>query len=343
MGSHGGGTAEGQRQVLVDLGFDPVTTGIEIRSTLDTELLGTTPVGVPVHLDRAAVEADFIYPVGRVKPHTSFDGDLQSGLVKLTVVGGGKVHGARSFHRAVLREAHSRVLEAMFEVVRHRVRLLGGLAIVEDARHDTALLEHLPPETLVDRERELLGDAVAMMPSLPVDELDVLVVDEIGKNISGAGMDPNVTGRRFRINARWQAESPRITRIVALRISEASHGNAAGIGLADFVTRRLVADMDEQATYLNAITSMNTVHAHIPIRCTSDRLALVSALRSVGRTDAEFGDVRLLRIRNTLDLATMWASEALVGELAARPGVAVTPGAHPFRFDDAGDLVDLAL
>jgi hypothetical protein len=294
-----------------------------------------------VHVDAHAMAADAIYVVGRVKPHTSFTGRIQSGLVKLLVVGAGKVAGARAFHRATLRRPHADVLEAMFEVMAAEAPLLGGLALVENQRHETVLIEHVPATDMLRRDQELLVQAAALMPSLPVSDVDVLVVDEIGKDISGAGMDPNVTGRRFAVNARWQEDTPRVTRIVALTLTAASHGNAAGVGLADFVGPRLVRDMDPRPTYLNAITSLNTIHAHVPITFPTDHETLYYALRSVGIDDSEFDSVRLLRLRNTLELRNFEVSESLAEELAARDDIELYSDATTWQIEADGMIAPI--
>jgi hypothetical protein len=339
MGSHGGGTSEGQAQVLVDFGLAPEQTGVPIRSSLRTVQVGTTPNGRPVFIDANAAEADFIFVVARVKPHTTFKGDLQSGLTKLLIVGAGKVDGARAFHSAAMETPHSRVLEAMCEVMLSTLPILGGLALVEDAQHNTALVEAVPAASILRRERELLDEAKALMPSLPVDEVDILIVDEMGKDISGAGIDPNITGRRALINARSQEDQPRITRIVVLDLTEASHGNATGIGLADFAGPRIIAKMDRRATYLNAMTGLTTVNAMTPLYFDSDQETIDQAALSLVADGSDARSLRILHIRNTLDVARFAASSALLPELRRRSNVTVSDELRALEFSSDGSLV----
>jgi hypothetical protein len=332
MGSHGGGTSEGQEQVLIDFGLDPARTGVEIRSSLQTTRVGTTPDGQPAYFDANAAAADYIFIVARVKPHTTFLGDLQSGLAKLLVVGGGKVDGARTFHMTAMKTPHSKVIDALCRVMLENLPILGGLALVEDAQHDTAIAEFVPAAKLLDRERELLDEAKALMPSIPVDEIDVLVVDQIGKDVSGSGMDPNLTGRRALINARWQEDHPQVTRIVVLDLTDASHGNAIGIGMADFAGPRIIDKMDRRATYLNSITSMTTVSSMIPLYFPTDRETIDQALMSLVADGADARFLRIVHIRNTLDVARFSASQPLLEELRNRPGVRVSDELRPIEF-----------
>jgi hypothetical protein len=339
MGSHGGGTSEGQAQVLIDFGLDPARTGVPIRSSLRTVLVGTTLDERPVYIDANAAGADHIFVVARVKPHTTFKGDLQSGMTKLLVVGCGKVDGARSFHSAAARTLQSRVLEAMCNVLLSALPILGGLALVEDAQHNTAIVEAVPASSMIVRERELLDDAKALMPSLPVEEADILIIDEMGKDISGAGIDPNVTGRRALINARWQEDAPRITRIVVLDLTPASHGNATGIGLADFAGPRLIEKLDRRITYLNAMTGLTTVNAMTPLYFDTDRETIEQAALSLVADGGAARSLRVLHIRSTLDVARFAASEALVPELRQHDGVRVEERFGALEFRDDGSLV----
>lgn len=338
MGSHGGGTSEGQAQVLVDFGLDPAHAGVPIRSSLRTVRVGTTPDGLPAYFDANAAGADYVFIVARVKPHTTFKGDLQSGLAKLLVVGGGKVDGARTFHMSAMETPHSKVLDSICRVMLENLPILGGLALVEDAHHETAIAEAVPAATMLTRERELLDEAKALMPSIPVAEIDVLIVDEIGKNISGSGMDPNLTGRRALINARWQEDLPRITRIVVLDLTEASHGNAIGLGMANFAGPRIIAKMDREVTYLNSITSMTTVSGMIPLYFSTDRETIDRATMSLVIDATDVASLRIVHIRDTLDVARFAVSEPLVEELENRPGVRVDRELQPIEFLPDGTL-----
>ncbi|UCF36064.1 MAG: DUF2088 domain-containing protein [Acidobacteriota bacterium] len=317
MGSHGGATAEGQVQVLAEYGITERSTGAPIVSTLETVEIGTTPDGIPVRIDRAAWQADGIVLVNRVKPHTDFKGEVESGLLKMIAVGLGNVGGASDFHSAVQKFAHDRIIRTKAEVLLATGKVLLGLAVVENAYHETAQIQAFPAAEMVGGEIELLVQAKKLMPSLPVEVLDLLVLDEIGKNISGAGMDPNITGRWFKGSSVWQ-ESPDIRRIAVLGISPESHGNGIGIGLADFCSARFVAAFDRKTTYRNVITSQNTVTAGIPMSFATDREVLHHAIDSLGeRFDRE--EVRMVRIKNTLELATIEVSESVLRDLAGDP------------------------
>jgi hypothetical protein len=237
-----------------------------------------------------------------------------------------------------MRAPHSHVIDALCRVMLENLPILGGLALVEDAHHDTAIAEFVPASEMLDRERQLLDEAKALMPSIPVDEIDVLIVDQIGKDVSGSGMDPNLTGRRALINARWQEDHPRITRIVVLDLTEASHGNAIGIGMADFAGPRIIHKMDRPATYLNSLTSMTSVSSMIPMYFPTDYETIDQAMMSLVADRADLQALRIVHIRNTLDVAHFTVSEPLVEELQQRPGVRVSPELRPVRFLADGTL-----
>lgn len=330
MGSHGGASAEGQIKILAGYGISQATLGVPVVATMETVELGTTSLGTPVFLNRAAAESAGIVPVNRVKPHTDFTGKYESGLMKMMAVGLGAADGARSLHRRGHALGHGALIEATARVVIDSGAILMGVAVVENAYHEAARVQALRPEEIPTREPELLAEARALMPRLPVDALDVLVVDRIGKDISGAGLDPNVTGRRFKINSVWQ-EKPDITRIVVLGLSEGSGGNAVGLGLADFCAARAVAAIDRASTYANVLTAGNVCLAHVPPHYESDREVLEAALASCGE-----GAARVARIRDTLSLAQLEVSEALLPELEGRVRVVSEPA--PMIFDERGTL-----
>ncbi|MDI6771011.1 MAG: lactate racemase domain-containing protein [bacterium] len=253
MGSHGGGTSEGQRRLLAHLGITQETVGAPISTRMETVVIGHTPDGLAVYCDRVAAGCDGILVINRIKPHTIFFEPFGSGLIKMLGVGLGKVEGATQIHRQGL-TALPGAIRAMAQVYLDRGMVVGGLAVVENARDEPAIVEALFPHEMVEREMALFARAREMMPRLPVEEMDVLVVDQVGKNFSGTGMDPNIIGR-MRIPGLPEPASPRIGRIVALRLSPESEGNANGIGLADLTTQRLVDAIDREITNLNAITS----------------------------------------------------------------------------------------
>ncbi|HOL93403.1 MAG TPA: lactate racemase domain-containing protein [bacterium] len=336
MGSHGGGVAEEQTKILADYGVTPDRVGAPVRSSLETVCLGKTVDGLPVFMDRNAWEADGIVVLNRIKPHTDFSGTVESGLLKMMVVGLGKVDGARMFHGRTIAYPHDQMILSISRVILASGKILGGLAILENAYHEVAGIEWVPPTGMVEREKQLLLRAKELMPSLPIAKADILIVDRIGKNISGVGMDPNITGRWYRIHSRWQ-KTPDITRIVVLDLTEESLGNAAGIGLADFCSRRVVEKMDRPATYLNSVTSLNTVAANIPLYYDTDREMMEQVFLSLGGVDR--GNVRILRIRDTLQVNRFEASEALWPDLRSHPRVTAIGKPRDLAFDESGNLL----
>src|SRR5689334_265128 len=244
MGSHGGATAEGQEKLLAGLGVTEATVGAPVRSSMDTVLLGTTADGVPLHFDRLAHEADGVVVVGRVKPHTTFNGAIESGLLKMTTIGLGKHAGAAAYHRAIVDHSFDRVVRTASRIVIERARVLFGVAIVENGRDETGLVEAVLPDVFEEREEALLRLAKRWLPRLPVVRPDLLIVDEMGKNVSGSGMDTNVIGRK----PQGSEEDPHVKRIFVRDLTPATRGNAYGIGFADFTTTRLVRAIDRRAT-----------------------------------------------------------------------------------------------
>ena len=337
MGSHGGGTSEGQRRVLTHLGVTEAAVGAAISTAMETEVVGRTPQGLGAYCDRVAAGCDGILVVNRIKPHTAFSEPFGSGLMKMLGVGLGKVEGASQIHRqgpAVLAAA----IQAIARVHLDRGAVVGGVAIVENAYDETAIIEAVTPAHMVERELVLFTQARAMLPGLPVDDLDVLVVDEVGKNYAGTGMDTNVIGR-MRIPGLPEPSAPRVSRIVALRLSPASEGNAQGIGLADLTTQRLVDAMDRQTTYLNTITSTFLLRGFIPVTLPSDREAIATALDTLGIADP--ASVRMIRISNTLHLEHLRASPTVAEIIRAQEGTEVGPAAD-WPFGPTGDLADLS-
>ncbi|MEW6545722.1 MAG: lactate racemase domain-containing protein [Bacillota bacterium] len=323
MGSHGGSTAEGQERVLRDLGITPESVGAPIRSCMEVVQLGTTASGMPVFCDRLAYEADAIVLFNRVKPHTAFRGPVESGLVKMAVVGMGKRHGAEAAHRAGL---SSQVLLEGFQLVREKARLLCGIATVENFREEAAELQVLLPEEIPEREPLLLQKAWHYLPRLPFDQLDVLVVDRMGKDISGTGMDVNVIGIHRRIGG---TGLPDIRTIVVLDLTPATHGNALGVGFADLVPRRLVDKIDFGVTYANVITTGFYGSGKVPVTLPTAREAVEVALRPF-EPDA----VRLVRIRDTKHLDTLWVSQALLPEVEANPHLHVVGDPQPLDIEE---------
>jgi hypothetical protein len=340
MGSHGGATPEGQRGVLEDYGVTEASCGAPVRPSLDTRVLGTSDDGVPAHCSVEALDSDGILLVNRVKPHTDFQGTLGSGVIKMTVIGLGKQAGASACHRASSRLGHERVLRGVFRILVRKAPVLGGVALVEDARHRTARVEVIPAVELEARETVLLDEARRLMARLPFEKVDLLVVDRIGKDVSGAGMDPNVTGRTVHgYSSRLSDPAPVVRRILVRDLTPASHGNAIGIGTADFATARLVNKIDRESTYMNALTALSIQSIKIPPYFETDREAVAQAVASLAYADV--ATARVVRIVDTLTLETVEASEALAAEARGRQDLEVLREPGLWKFDSTGVLLPL--
>jgi hypothetical protein len=337
MGSHGGATAEGQVRVLAGYGVTEEAMGAPIRSSMDVVELGTMPWGLPVLVDRIAAGAEGIVLINRVKPHTNFTGEIESGLLKMLAVGLGKHRGAVLAHRAAVDVSFNRMIPEIARFSLGRLPVLCGVALVENARHETAVVRALPAERLEAGEKELLKEARSLAARIPFDFLHLLIVDEIGKDIAGTGMDPKVIGRMY-LYPEEEPKSPRYMRILIRDLTARSHGNAVGMGFADFATRRLADKVDFKATYTNSITGSSPVRSRMPIILDTDREALEVALSTIGLTPPE--RARVVRIRNTLALESFLASEALLEEVRANPGLEVLGEPWTFTFDGTGALLD---
>src|SRR5215475_9784269 len=285
MGSHGGGTADGQLSVLAHYGITEATLGCPVRATMEVDRVGEA-LGLPVWLDRYAAQADWIGLVNRIKPHTDFKGSIESGLFKMMTIGLGKYQGATQYHRANVNHGYEKVITAVGREVLAKARIGFGLGIAENGYDETGRIEAFTAATLEEGERRLLKDAREWMARLPFSSFDVLIVEEIGKNISGSGMDTNVIGRPSNPHEPFPAD-PRILWIVALDITEESYGNATGLGNADFTTRRLVDKIDMKATLINSITACAPWGARIPATYETDREAIETALDCIGLTPPE--------------------------------------------------------
>jgi hypothetical protein len=334
MGSHGGGTAAGQRAVLEHYGITEASMGCPVRATMDVVQVGEVR-GLPIWLDRHAAEADWLGVVNRVKPHTGFAGAIGSGLLKMMTIGMGKHRGAVQAHRANIRLGYETMIVALGQEMLRVARVAFGLGIVENGYDETALIRAFLPAELEAGERELLTLAKAWMAKLPCDPIDLLIVDEMGKDISGTGMDTNVIGRHATFFER-PFTAPRITFIVALGLSAASHGNANGIGLADFTTRRLAGQIDWEPTYVNALTACSPSGPKLPTVLDTAQEAITVALACLGLERP--AAARVVRIQNTLRLAELDVSEALLPELRGRAEIAVLGEPRPLAFDADGAL-----
>ena len=337
MGSHGGATAEGQLKVLARYGITPESMEVPILSSMETVEIGRMPWGFPVHVDKHAYEADHIVLVNRIKPHTNFRAHVESGLMKMLVIGLGKHQGAILAHRASVDVGLPRVIPEVARFSLSKLPILFGVGTLENVRHQTAKVEATLPEALEVTETRLLQEAWALFARIPFEFLHLLIVDEMGKEISGTGMDPNVLGRIY-FAPNEEPKTPRYIRILVRDLTEKTAGNAVGMGLADFATRRLANKVNFQYTYTNALTGLSPMRSKLPIIFETDKDAIEGALKTIGLTEPP--DAKVARIKNTLDLEYLYASDALLAEIKERNDLEVLSGPHPFAFSDQGDLVD---
>ena len=334
MGSHGGATAEGQIGVLASYGITPESMGAPVESTMEVVQVWQLGDGTPVMINRLALESEGIVLINRVKPHTSFRGPFESGLMKMLTIGLGSHKGATLAHSQGA-QGLARLIPAWGEVILNKAPVLLGVALVEDPYEHTALVEVLRPEQFALREPQLLVLARENMPRILVQGIDVLIVEEMGKDISGTGMDTNVLCRMMLPGIK-EPDEPGVARIVTLGLSERTHGNANGMGLADIVTRRLFEAVDFQATYANAFTSTFLNRAYVPVIMDTDRQAIEAALE-VQRI-ANGAQARIARIRNTLDLAQIQLSESLYHEFKSHPLLEQVGPLEPMAFSEDGRL-----
>jgi hypothetical protein len=338
MGSHGGGTAEGQRAIVEAYGVTEEFVGCPIRASMETVIVCQTPEGIPVHFDRHAYEADHVLVCGRVKPHTGFVGDIESGLMKMMLIGLGKHEGAKIYHRAITDYSFPQIVRSVAGQVLKKCRVVAGLGIVENGYDETALIRAVHPEELEQREKELLVLAKKWMPRLPFDQADVLIIDEIGKNISGSGMDTNVVGRKFNDRKAADDEYPKVKRIFVRGLTEETHGNAAGIGIAEFCTTRCVEQIDYKITKINCLTGGHPSGAMTPLYYDTDREVLDAALSVIGLVPPP--QARLLWIPNTLHLAEVECSAAYWNQAREREDLSILAEPRDLVFDDEGNLVN---
>ncbi len=340
MGSHGGGTAEGQREIIESYGVTEEFTGAEIRASMETVVVDTTPQGIPVHFDKQAYGCDHVVVCGRVKPHTGFVGEIESGLHKMMLIGLGKHEGAKIYHQAIQDYSFLEIITAVADVVLKKCKILCGLAIVENAFDETGLIEAVAPAEFVHREKHLLRIAKEWMPRLPFENIDLLVIDEIGKDISGSGMDTNIIGRKFRDHATTEQDGVRCKRIFVRGLTRETHGNACGLGLAEFTNERTIQDVDLKATRINALTGGHPTAAALPVALPTDRDVLEAALQTVGLVEA--GKTRVVQISNTLHVGEVLVSEAYLTEVETRDDLEVLEDLREMEFDSQGNLYPVA-
>jgi hypothetical protein len=333
MGSHGASTAEGQADVLRHLGVSEERVGCPIRATMEAQKIGETPGGVSVYMDQNAFEADAVVVVNRIKPHTAFRGTVESGPTKMLAIGLGKQKGAYSIHAAGWGRIHETIPEAARVAVQSG-KVAFGLAVLENADEEPYRVAAVPAEKLEESEAPLLEEAKRKLMRLPFDDIDVLVIDQIGKNISGDGADPNVTGR---YPTPFASGGPNVERMVFLDLTPETGGNANGLGAADVVAERLVSKMNPPATYLNALTSTTPYPVKIPMTMPTDRMAIAAALAMTAGVSPQ--NARLVRIENTLKLRQIWVSEALLEEARDDERLSMVEDLSPMNFDEEGSLL----
>lgn len=320
MGSHGGATAEGQRQVLASYGITEAAMGAPIRSAMAVVELPGDGLENRVYFAKDAYEADGVIVINRVKVHTDYHGPIESGLLKMCVIGLGKHQGALELHRFGTRGLRELIPPTARQILAHG-KILLGLAIAENAYEETAIIKALQPSEIEAAERELLEWVRANMPSLPVPQLDVLIIEEFGKNISGVGLDPNIIGR-VKITTESEPPAPNITSILLLDLTDGSHGNAIGMGLADLITRKAYEKIDFRATYANVLTSGFYERGFLPIVVEDERTGVEAGLRACGLADPE--RPRIIKIKNTLKLDKLWVSPAVLDEIRDNPALEIT-------------------
>ncbi len=336
MGSHGGGTAEGQAGVLARYGVTAEAMGCAIESQMETEVIATSPEGIPVHIDRLALAADHVVLVNRVKPHTRFVGPTESGLMKMMLIGLGKHAGATVYHQAIQTLSFPQIIASVAAQVLQRCPVRFGLAIIENAYDETAQIELVPADVIATREPDLLKIAEAWLPRLPFDRADLLIVDRIGKDVSGAGMDTNVVGRKFNDHVAAPHETPKIHHIFVRGLTKATHGNATGIGIAEFCRSCVVEQMDRETTWINCLTGGHATAGMIPMHWPTDLQVLRAAAGQSGLTPAP--QARWMWIQDTLHVAELMCSEAYWSQAQTNPRLTILSEPAPLEFDASGQL-----
>ena len=338
MGSHGGGTAEGQRAIVEGYGMTEEFLGCPIKATMEPHVVCQAEEGFPEHFDKHAWEADHVVVCNRIKPHTNFAGDIESGLMKMMLIGLGKHNGAKIYHRAINDFSFGQIVRSVAKEVLNQCGVIAGVALVENQFDHTALVEALAPEDFESREKELLILAKNYMPSIPFDEVQFLAIDEMGKDISGSGMDTNVIGRKYNDHKATGDETPKVKYICIRGLTPVTHGNATGWGMAEFCRSRVVREVDQKITRINCITGGHITAAMTPLDYETDREIFDVITQSVGLTDPE--DIRFVWIRNTLDVAEFVCSESYLEQVQQREDLEQISEVYDLPFDDDGNLPD---
>jgi len=338
MGSHGGATPEGQVRVLHKLGISQEMCGAPILSSMAVDRVGQVMDGVPVYFSREALSMDHAICINRIKPHTKFKGPVESGLYKMLCIGMGKHRGALTYHSMALKHGFFPLLKAMGDEIIQKTNVRFGIAVVEDFFDETMDIEAVMAHEIFTREPSLLAAAREQFPRLPFNELDVLVIERIGKEISGSGMDPNVTGRTFDLMEDDFSDSIKVDRIAILNLSDTTAGNGIGLGNADIITEKVFKALDYETTLMNAMTSMSLRKAFIPIRLPSDEKAIQAAFTTLGPLDPLHA--RAVIIKDTLHVQAFWASQALLPDIKDMDNAEIM-GKVVLSFDDAGQLKNM--
>lgn len=336
MGSHGGATSDGQRRVLEHFGITEEEMGVPIRSSLDVIQLGETEEHIPVYLDKEASKADHIVLINRIKKHTEFEHEFESGLLKMMGIGLGKQKGASIYHQAMLTYGYPGVILSVAGKVLQYSNLLFGVGVVENGYCQTARIDISGPEKIEEMEKELFKEAKNLSPSLPFDEADILIIDEMGKDISGTGFDTKVVGRIGLPLVTKEPESPKVKRILVCDLTEGSEGNAVGVGIADLITQRLLDNIDMDALNINTITGVCPEMGKIPLTLKNDREAIKIAIKCVGLIPLD--ELKIIRIKNTSLLSEVDISEGYEEELSKRNDLEVIMEKRSMEFDEAGNL-----
>ncbi|MEO6739436.1 MAG: lactate racemase domain-containing protein [Chthoniobacteraceae bacterium] len=336
MGSHGGGTPDGQRAILRNYGITEESCGCPVLTRMETEVIDHTAEGIPVHFGCDAMAADHVVVVGRVKPHTELFGDHQSGLMKMLLIGLGKHEGAKIYHRAFVDHPFDHIVRSVGRRVIEKGRILAGLGIVENACDETGLIRAMLPHEIEAQDSELLALSTRWLPRLPFDHADLLLVDEIGKEISGCGMDTNVIGRKRHEHGAGEGEFPKIKRIAVRSLTEQTHGNATGLGKCEFCLTRVVEAMDKRVTYINVATACHPQVGMIPPHYDNDRELLDVSLATIGLTEPPHA--KLLWIQNTLHVEEVECGEAYLPLARERSDVEILTDPRPLPFDEHGML-----
>ena len=333
MGSHGGATADGQREVLANLGITEETIGCPIHSSMEVVEVGKLDNGLSVWADKIAEEADGIVVINRVKPHTAFRGTIESGVAKMITIGLGKQRGADSCHSLSFKYMHEFIVK-MADIKIKRGNILFGVASVENAYDIVSMVEAIPAENILKRDAELLEIAKKNMPRIMFEHIDVLLVDYLGKNISGDGMDPNITGR---YPTPYATGGPTVNKLVVFNLTPQTHGNANGIGAADFTTSKVEKEMDRVSTYMNGLTSTVVSPLRLPAVLPTDKLCIQAAVKTCNAFDVS--KAKIVRMRDTLHLGEIMISEALLEEAKAQADIEILGSAEPMEFDAAENLI----